>query len=229
MLPAVPRSWHAVLRNEVTSAFFGELDAFLERDARTHTILPHADEIFRALELTPFERVKVLILGQDPYPTPGHAHGLAFSVRPGVKPPGSLRNMFRELEADVGFRIPNNGYLLPWATQGVLLLNAVLTVRQGMANSHCDIGWERFTDEVIRRVAAKESRVVFVLWGAFARKKLPLIDGRRHAVIASAHPSPLSAHNGFFGTRPFSRINTWLQEAGEGPIDWQLPDLPLTR
>jgi uracil-DNA glycosylase len=225
MLPPIPRSWQAVLRSEVASPAFRALDRSLQRDATTHAILPPAREIFAALKLTPYRRVNVLILGQDPYPTPGHAHGLAFSVRPGVKPPASLRNIFTELEADVGFRTPSNGYLAPWAEQGVLLLNAVLTVRAGEPNSHRGIGWERFTDEIIRRVAARRSRVVFVLWGAYAQKKAPLIDGARHAIVTGAHPSPLSARRGFFGSRPFSRINALLEEAGKRPVEWQLPEL----
>jgi uracil-DNA glycosylase len=225
MLPPIPRSWQAVLRSEVASPAFRALDRSLQRDATTHAILPPAREIFAALKLTPYRRVNVLILGQDPYPTPGHAHGLAFSVRPGVKPPASLRNIFTELEADVGFRTPSNGYLAPWAEQGVLLLNAVLTVRAGEPNSHRGIGWERFTDEIIRRVAARRSRVVFVLWGAYAQKKAPLIDGARHAMVTGAHPSPLSARRGFFGSRPFSRINALLEEAGKRPVEWQLPEL----
>ena len=225
MLPPIPRSWQSVLRKEADAPAFRALDGFLQREAASHAILPPAPEVFSALKLTSYRRVNVLILGQDPYPTPGHAHGLAFSVRPGVKPPASLRNIFTELEADVGFRTPNNGYLAPWAAQGVLLLNAVLTVRAGEPNSHRGIGWEHFTDEVIRRVGARRSRVVFVLWGAYAQKKVPLIDGARHAIVTGAHPSPLSARRGFFGSRPFSRVNALLEEAGKRPVDWQLPDL----
>ncbi|MGH7551878.1 MAG: uracil-DNA glycosylase, partial [Longimicrobiales bacterium] len=158
-------------------------------------------------------------------PGPGQAHGLAFSVRPGVPTPASLRNIYKELAADVAFRIPNHGNLELWAARGVLLLNAVLTVRAGMPNSHKGVGWETFTDEVIRQVSGKEDLVVFVLWGAYAQKKLPLIDVDRHAVVKGAHPSPLSARNGFVGSRPFSRINAALEKAGEEVIDWALPDL----
>jgi uracil-DNA glycosylase len=225
MIPPIPRTWHSVLRNEVDKPYFLELDAFLEREAKARTIFPHRDEIFRALELTAHRAVKVLILGQDPYPGAGQAHGLSFSVRPGVKVPASLRNIFRELHADVGFRIPNNGYLAPWAAQGVLLLNAVLTVREGEPNSHRNAGWETFTDEVIRSVSRKRTRVVFVLWGAFAQKKVSVIDAGRHAIITGAHPSPLSAKNGFFGSRPFSRVNAELKRAGKKEVDWQLPDV----
>lgn len=225
MLPPIPRGWHAQLRNEIGRPYFRELDVFLEADAALHTILPPRGEIFHALELTPFRRVRVLILGQDPYPTPGHAHGLAFSVRPGVKPPASLRNIFRELQSDLGCRVPDNGSLVPWAKQGVLLLNAVLTVRAGDANSHQRRGWETFTDEIIRRVNNKRRAVVFVLWGGPAQKKLPLIDAGRHALVTGAHPSPLSARRGFFGSHPFSKINAALEQNGGQPIDWQLPDL----
>jgi uracil-DNA glycosylase len=225
MIPAIPRSWHSVLRNQIDEPYFAELDDFLDRDAKEHTIFPHQDEIFRALELTPYPSVRVLLLGQDPYPTPGHAHGLAFSVRPGVKPPASLRNVFKELNTDLGCSIPNHGYLVSWATQGVLLLNTVLTVREGEPNSHKGVGWEDFTDEIIRRVNSKRSLVVFVLWGAPAQKKLPLIDTAKHTIVTSAHPSPLAAKRGFFGSRPFSKINAALERVGEPAIDWQLPDL----
>ncbi|MCA1596503.1 MAG: uracil-DNA glycosylase [Chloroflexi bacterium] len=166
-----------------------------------------------------------LILGQDPYHDVNQAHGLAFSVRRGVRPPPSLVNIFRELQSDFGCRIPNNGFLAPWAEQGVLLLNAVLTVRAHSPNSHKGHGWETFTDSVIRQVNEKESPVVFVLWGGYARKKAALVDTGRHFIVESAHPSPLSAHNGFFGSRPFSQVNAALEKAGESPIDWQIPDL----
>jgi uracil-DNA glycosylase len=165
----------------------------------------------------------VLLLGQDPYPTKGHAHGLAFSVQPGVRVPASLRNMYKELATDVGVVAPSHGSLVSWAEQGVLLLNAVLTVREGEPNSHRGRGWEIFTDEVIRKVNAKKTPVVFVLWGAYAQKKIPLIDTSRHKIVKAAHPSPLSAKNGFFKSRPFSQINAALEAAGRKPIDWQLP------
>lgn len=187
--------------------------------------MPPADDVFRALELTPCSDVRVLLLGQDPYPTPGHAHGLCFSVRPGVKPPASLRNMYRELRDDVGIETPSHGSLVAWARAGVLLLNTVLTVRAGESNSHRGRGWERFTDEIIRRVNAKPNPVVFVLWGVHARKRASLIDTTRHAIVAAAHPSPLSARRGFLGSRPYTRINAALIERGSRPIDWRLPDL----
>jgi uracil-DNA glycosylase len=220
-LPPLPAAWKT-LEPETRTPTFRALAAFLRDEARVHAIYPPAREVFRALELTPLRRVRVLLLGQDPYPGAGQAHGLCFSVRPGVKPPASLRNIFRELEADVGIAPPAHGSLERWATQGVLLLNAALTVRAGEPNSHRDRGWEPFTDEIIRRVARKRKPVAFALWGAFAQKKLALIDTRRHAVVTAAHPSPLSAKHGFFGSRPFSRINAALQAADAAPVDWTL-------
>lgn len=225
MLPPLPAPWAAALGDDVAGRRLAEIDAYLERDARRHTICPPRGEIFRALELTKPAAVEVLLLGQDPYPGRGHAHGLAFSVPPGIKPPPSLRNIFGELEADVGCRVPNNGCLEPWAAQGVLLLNAVLTLREGEPNSHRRIGWERFTDAVIRHVAERRNGAVFVLWGASAQRKTRWLDPRRHDVITGAHPSPLSARHGFFGTRPFSRVNAALVKAGKPPIDWQLADV----
>lgn len=222
----LPESWQPVLADELEKPYFQQLTAFLIEERRKYTIYPPRGMVFTALALTPYEDVNVFILGQDPYHGDGQAHGLAFSVQPGVTPPPSLMNIFRELRSDLGCRIPNNGYLVPWAEQGVLLLNAVLTVRAHVANSHKDKGWEQFTDAVIRAVNARESQVVFVLWGGYAQRKLKLIDTNRHVVITSAHPSPLSASSGFFGSRPFSRINAALRKAGKPEIDWQLPDLP---
>lgn len=222
-LPAPPASWKS-LRPQLEQPYFRELRAFLDAEARRHLVLPPSDEVFHALELTPHRKVRVLLLGQDPYPTPGHAHGLCFSVRPGVKPPASLRNMYRELQDDVGVQPPSHGSLVAWARDGVLLLNAVLTVRAGESNSHRDRGWEIFTDEIIRRVNGKRNPVVFALWGAYAQKKASLIDTTRHAIVTAAHPSPLSAKSGFFGSRPYSRINEALIERGAAPIDWRLPE-----
>jgi uracil-DNA glycosylase len=184
-------------------------------------VYPAHDEVFAALHHTPYAQVKVVLLGQDPYHGPGQAHGLCFSVRHGVAVPPSLQNMFKELRDDLGIAIPSHGNLTSWAQRGVLLLNTTLTVRAGSAGSHHGKGWETFTDEVIRVVNQREF-VVFVLWGANARRKKLLIDTARHTIIESAHPSPLSAHNGFFGSRPFSRINAALQAAGVEPVDWSL-------
>lgn len=220
-LPSLPSSWR-LLEPETTTSSFQELERFLARDAREHSIYPPSADVFRALELTSYEKVRVLLLGQDPYHRPGQAEGLCFSVRPGVRPPASLRNIFRELQGDLGVPPPQTGSLVPWAERGVLLLNTVLTVRAGQPHSHRGRGWEEFTDAVIRRVAAKRNRVVFALWGAHAQKKSRLIDTRRHAIVTAAHPSPLSAYRGFLGSRPFSRINAALQEAGRGVIDWSL-------
>jgi uracil-DNA glycosylase len=220
-----PRPWRAVVGDEFDKPYFQKLNAFVRAERARHTVYPPDKEVYSAFRHTPYQKVSVLILGQDPYHGPGQAHGLAFSVRPGVRPPPSLVNIFHELRDDLGCDIPNNGYLVPWADQGVFLLNAVLTVRAHQPNSHKGRGWEKFTDAVIHRVNAKKDPVVFVLWGGYAQKKARLIDTARHTVVQSAHPSPLSAHNGFFGSRPFSRINEALARAGKPPINWQLPDL----
>ncbi len=226
MLPPIPDGWRIALRAATSTPSWRELERFVDAERRTGTVYPHEREVFRALELTPLRRVSVLILGQDPYPNPDQAHGLAFSVRPGIAPPRSLRNIFRELQSDVGCPPPANGSLEPWAKQGVLLLNAVLTVRAGKPNSHKGKGWELFTDEVIVRVAAKKTPVVFVLWGAAAQAKAELITQGHHTILAAPHPSPLSAKRGFFGSRPFSKANAFLEAAGREPIDWCLPGEP---
>ncbi len=220
-----PESWHAHLNGELNKPYFQKLSQFVDEERKHHTVFPPEDEVFSALRLTPYENVNVLLLGQDPYHDNNQAHGLCFSVRPGIKPPPSLVNMYKELRDDVGFRIPNNGYLVPWAKQGMLMLNAVLTVRAHTPNSHKNQGWEQFTDAVISAVNEKRDPVVFVLWGGYAQKKLGLIDTTRHTVVQSAHPSPLSARNGFFGSRPFSAINNALRANGKPEIDWRLPDL----
>lgn len=217
--------WNPVLRDELSKPYWAELQRFVRDERARATVYPAPDEVFAALHLTPYADTRVLILGQDPYHGPGQAHGLCFSVRPGVAIPPSLQNIFAELHADLGCPVPDHGCLEHWARQGVLLLNAVLTVRAGAAASHAGKGWETFTDQVIRAVAAKDERVVFILWGAYARRKRALIDTDRHVVIESAHPSPLSAHNGFFGSRPFSRANAALVAAGRPPVDWCLPPL----
>ncbi|HLJ81783.1 MAG TPA: uracil-DNA glycosylase [Ktedonobacterales bacterium] len=225
MALTLPAAWQPLLADQLEQPYFQRLERFVEEERREYTVFPPAEQVFAALELTPYDRVTVLLLGQDPYHDDGQAHGLCFSVRPGIKPPPSLANMYRDLRDDLGCRIPNNGYLVPWARQGILMLNAVLTVRAHIPNSHKNHGWETFTDAVIRVVSAKDSPVVFVLWGAYAQKKIPLIDARRHTIITSAHPSPLSARSGFFGSRPFSAINTALRKAGKPKIDWQIPDV----
>jgi uracil-DNA glycosylase len=214
--------WNPILRGELDKPYWHELQAFLTEERGRHAVYPPAPEVFRALHLTPYADTKVLILGQDPYHGRGQAHGLCFSVRPDVAVPPSLVNIYKELAADLGIRPPSHGNLEPWARQGVLLLNAVLTVRAGNANSHQGKGWEQFTDAVIRAVNDKPERVVFILWGGYARRKKGLIDRSRHFVIESPHPSPLSAHNGFFGSRPFSRANEALVAAGREPVDWNL-------
>ena len=225
MLPPIPPGWRSLLEEETRKPYYRVLDAFLEKElAGGQTVLPARKDIFTALASTSYDQVRVLLIGQDPYPTPGHAHGLCFSVQPTVRPvPFSLRNVYRELRDDVRCWIPNNGYLEPWARQGVLMLNTVLTVRARQANSHQGHGWERFTDRVIELVAAKQTRVVFVLWGREAQKKRALITQSHHTVIATAHPSPLSVKK-FFGCRCFSQINRDLADAGLDPISWQIPD-----
>jgi uracil-DNA glycosylase len=226
MLPPIPLGWRSLLKEETRKPYYRALDAFLERElAGGQMILPAGKDIFNAMEATPYSQVRVLLVGQDPYPTPGHAHGLCFSVQPTVRPlPFSLRNVYRELHDDVGCRVPNNGYLESWARQGVLMLNTVLTVLARQPNSHRGRGWERFTDRIIELVAAKKTRVVFVLWGREAQKKRLLITQSHHTVIATAHPSPLSVRK-FFGCRCFSHINRNLADVGALPIDWQIPDI----
>jgi uracil-DNA glycosylase len=222
---SIPESWHEHIDEEFTKPYFQKLERFVDEERQQYTVFPPEEDVFNAFRYTPYDRVNVLLLGQDPYHDDNQAHGLCFSVRPGIKPPPSLVNMFKELHNDVGFRIPNNGYLVPWAEQGILMMNAVLTVRAHQANSHKNHGWEIFTDTVIRKVSEKPDPVIFVLWGAYAQKKLDLIDTSRHVIVKSAHPSPLSARNGFFGSRPFSAINKALRETGKPEINWQLPDL----
>ncbi|WCO65790.1 uracil-DNA glycosylase [Iamia majanohamensis] len=222
---ATTTDWNPVLRAELAKPYFAELRAFVDDERRQHAVYPPAEEVFAALHLTPYEEVKVMILGQDPYHGPGQAHGLCFSVRPGVEVPPSLANIHAEMESDLGLPRPDHGCLDAWARQGVLLLNATLTVRARQAASHQKHGWETFTDAVIQAVDAKPEPVVFLLWGSSARKKKALIDTSRHTVIESPHPSPLSAHRGFFGSRPFSRANAALEAAGREPVDWRIPPL----
>ena len=222
--------WLATLRTEFDGPYMAVLKAFLVAEkAAGKRIFPRGDEWFRALDLTPPEKVRVVILGQDPYHGAGQAHGLCFSVRQNVPPPPSLVNIFKELESDLGLPRPRHGFLESWAQQGVLLLNSVLTVEMGKAASHQGRGWERFTDAVIRHVAAKPTPVVFLLWGSYAQKKGAFIDGieqgGRHLVLKSVHPSPLAAHGGFFGCRHFSQANEFLEGQGIAPIDWALPEV----
>jgi uracil-DNA glycosylase len=220
---AAATDWNPVLRGEFDKPYWASLMAFVAEERAAHEVYPPHEEVFAALHLTPLAEVKVLILGQDPYHGPGQAHGLCFSVRRGVRVPPSLQNIHKELRDDLGLPVPDHGNLEAWARQGVLLLNTTLTVRAHQAASHQRQGWETFTDEVIHAVNATAECVVFILWGAAARKKRTLIDRDRHAIIESPHPSPLSAHKGFFGTKPFSRANDALVAAGRDPVDWSLP------
>lgn len=217
-------SWLERIGKEFDKPYMHELKAFLQAEkAQGKTILPPASLWFNAMNSMSFDKLKVVILGQDPYPTPGHAHGLCFSVLPGVKPlPKSLLNINTELKDDLGIDNSHNGYLQSWADQGVLLLNAVLTVEQGKPNSHQGRGWETFTDAIIQTINEQKEQVVFILWGAYAQKKAAHIDTSKHHIIKSPHPSPLSAYRGFFGSKPFSKTNRYLEECGEKPIDWQL-------
>ena len=226
MMPPIPKSWRKQVGGETEKPYFRRLEEFVARERREFEVYPAEADTFRALELTPFRKAHVVLLGQDPYPGPNQAHGLCFSVKPGVAIPASLRNVFKELKSDIkGFRVPNNGYLVSWAEQGILMLNTVLTVRAGRIGSHRGKGWETFTDAVIERVNAKKDTVVFVLWGRDAQSKASKIDDSRHRILRGAHPSPLSARHGFFGTRPFSAVNRALKAAGKPEIDWQIPDV----
>jgi uracil-DNA glycosylase len=223
---ALHESWKAPLLPEFKSEFMSSLKSFLEAEkAAGKTIYPKGAEWFRALDLTPLDKVRVVILGQDPYHGPGQAHGLCFSVKPGVRPPPSLLNIYKELESDLGLPRPGHGFLESWAKQGVLLLNSVLTVEMAKAASHQGKGWERFTDAVIRLVNDRPDPVVFMLWGAYAQKKAAFVDSSRHLVLKAAHPSPLSAHSGFLGCQHFSKANAFLMAHGQEPIDWRLPDI----
>lgn len=213
--------WNPILREELGKDYWGLLQDFVATERARHPVYPPPDDVFAALHLTPYATTRVLILGQDPYHGPKQAHGLCFSVPRGVRLPPSLVNIYEELRTDLGIEPPGHGNLEAWARQGVLLLNSTLTVRAGQAGSHHGKGWEQFTDRVIAAVNDKPERVVFLLWGSKARAKGALIDRSRHVIIESAHPSPLSAHNGFFGSRPFSRTNAALVEAGRQPIDWR--------
>jgi uracil-DNA glycosylase len=218
---AIEPSWKEALKEEFEEPYFQELAAFVKAEYAAETVYPHPKNIFSAFTLTPFDQVKVVILGQDPYHGPSQAHGLSFSVTEGVRNPPSLRNIFKEIESDLGVQPDESGNLERWAKQGALLLNATLTVRAGAAGSHQGKGWERFTDAVIRKLSDEREHIVFMLWGNYARSKKALIDSTKHCIIESAHPSPLSAHNGFFGSKPFSKANAYLKTHGIEPIDWR--------
>ena len=222
MLPPIPNGWNAQLQAETQKSYFQDLQKFLEQERKAFKIYPPEEDTFQTLELTPFNKVNVLLLGQDPYPGPNQAHGLSFSVRQGVPLPASLKNIYKELATDVGCRIPKNGFLVPWARQGILMLNTLLTVREHQPNSHKG-HWEKFTRAIIESVKAKPSRVVFVLWGNDAQKLIDKVDAP-HTIVKAAHPSPLSAKK-FFGTKSFSLINQALKEAMKPEIDWQIPDV----
>jgi uracil-DNA glycosylase len=216
--------WKKVLVAEFDKPYMTSLRTFLQTEINAgKMVYPKPSEYFSAFNHTPFHDVKVVILGQDPYHGPGQAHGLAFSVRPGIRVPPSLLNIYKELKTDIGFERPDHGYLMPWADRGVLLLNSVLTVESGLAASHQKKGWETFTDRAIEALSQDRDGLVFVLWGAYAQKKGAVIDRTKHLVIESVHPSPLSAMRGFMGSRPFSQINTYLKKHDRQPIDWQLP------
>ncbi|MBC7527580.1 MAG: uracil-DNA glycosylase [Chthonomonadaceae bacterium] len=222
----LPDDWKTALSDELEQPYITKLRQFLENEYATQTVYPPQEDLFSALRLTPLAQVKVVILGQDPYHNEingvPQAHGLAFSVRPPVPPPPSLVNMYIELKSDLGLPKPKGGSLEPWAKEGVLLLNSILTVRAHTPASHQKQGWEKFTDAILRVVNEKQERVVFILWGAFAQKKQALITSAHHVVLKSVHPSPLSARNGFFGSQPYSQANTALEEVGIAPVDWKL-------
>jgi uracil-DNA glycosylase len=217
--------WYDLLKEEMGKEYFRKLQAFIEQEYATHTIYPKRQDLYNALRWTSYSNTRVLVAGQDPYPGPDQAHGLAFSVNTGVPIPRSLMNIYKELKEDADCYIPNHGYLEKWAEQGVLLLNAVLTVRAGKPDSHKGKGWEFYTDRIISLVNEKEEPVVFILWGANAQKKKALITNERHMVIESPHPSPLSARRGFFGSKPFTSTNEFLKEKGRKPIDWQIDNI----
>lgn len=218
----IGNDWDEILAEEFQSEAYQRIRYWLKKEYAEQTVYPPAEDIFNALRYTPYGSVKAVLLGQDPYHGPGQAHGLCFSVQEGVQPPPSLRNIFREIEHDLGFAPPQNGTLTKWAKQGVLMLNTVLTVRRGQANSHKTLGWPAFTDSVIAKLNAHETPLVFLLWGGNARSKKPLITNPRHLILETVHPSPLSAYHGFFGCRHFSRCNEFLQQNGLAPIDWNL-------
>lgn len=224
-MPPISGEWAKALSGEFKKPYYRELFQKVGEEYNTRRVFPDPDDIFNAFHFTPLDQVKVVILGQDPYHGDGQAHGLCFSVKPEVDIPPSLVNIYKELEDDLGCYIPNNGYLEKWARQGVMLLNTVLTVRAHQANSHRGIGWEQFTDAAIQVLAAQERPMVFILWGRPAQSKKMYLDGTRHLILEAPHPSPLSAYKGFFGSRPFSKTNRYLEEHGLAPIDWQIENV----
>ena len=225
-MPPITNDWAEPLSAEFRKPYYRELYKKVLEEYRTRKVFPAPDDIFNALHLTPLSQVKVVILGQDPYHNDGQAHGLCFSVKPDVEIPPSLINIYQELHDDLGCRIPNNGYLVKWAKQGVLLLNPVLTVRAHQANSHRGIGWEQFTDAIIEAVDRQDRPVVFLLWGRPAQMKKSMLHNPKHLILEAPHPSPLSAYRGFFGCRHFSQANAFLERNGILPIDWQIEDIP---
>ena len=224
-MAAIANDWLPAMNAEFKKPYYAELYKFVKEEYSKVAVFPPSDEIFSALHLTPLSKVKVVIIGQDPYHNVGQAHGLCFSVRPDVDIPPSLVNIYKELQSDLGCKIPNNGYLVKWAEQGVLLLNTVLTVRAHQANSHQGKGWEQFTDAIIRAVNAEDRPIAYLLWGRPAQSKMSMLDNPKHKVFTAPHPSPLSAHRGFFGCKHFSRANAFLEENGLEPIDWQIEDV----
>jgi uracil-DNA glycosylase len=215
-------SWSSVLDDELAKPYFSDLLKFVATERETNKVYPPKGKVFTAFDVVPFDKVRVVILGQDPYPSPGHAHGMSFSVPPGVRPPKSLVNIYKELQTDLGIKPVGHGYLMPWAEQGVFMLNTVLTVRDGEPGSHRGKGWEKFTNRVIKLLSVREGRIVFLLWGRDAQSFAPMINTSEHKILISAHPSPLSAHQGFFGSKPFSQTNDALVKKGFAPIDWDL-------
>ena len=224
-MPPITNDWADALKPEYSKDYYKKLFSFIGNEYASQTVYPPGDDIFNAFHLTPLSKVKCVIIGQDPYHEPGQAHGLSFSVKPGIDIPPSLQNIYKELQTDCGCYIPDNGYLIKWAEQGVLLLNAVLTVRAHVAASHQNKGWEDFTDAVIRIINEKDAPVVFMLWGGFARSKKSMLNNPKHLILEAPHPSPLSAYRGFFGCRHFSRCNEFLTANGLDPIDWQIENL----
>lgn len=221
----INNDWLKVLGEEFRKPYYKELYEFVKNEYNTTQVFPPSEDIFNAFHLTPLSEVKVVIIGQDPYHNVGQAHGLCFSVKPEVEIPPSLVNIYQELQDDLGCRIPNNGYLVKWAKQGVLMLNTVLTVRAHMANSHRGKGWESFTDAAIRALNTQDRPMVFILWGRPAQMKRSMLNNPNHLILEAPHPSPLSAYRGFFGSKPFSKTNAFLQEHGVEPIDWQIEDV----